>query len=245
MGLFVDHLLCGTYPYLTPEQFITKCPEAEGLEEDDQDVIAAIEDASMLMYYLLGRQFDGTCETTFRPEPNHCCRTSRRITSGLWPITEIVNIHLDGADQDVANFHVDEWRYIVRNDGEPFPADSNWWAETDSADDDLLEPGGAVFEITVEHGLTPPPMITRATQALACKIFDGGSIGACKLPERTTSVSRNGVSMDIADVMELLKYRRTGIYLVDLAIMTFNPSGLQSPTFVWSPDLRRGIRSYV
>lgn len=245
MAVFVDHLLCGIYPYLTPAEFIAKCPEAQGLEDDDPDVIDAIEDASLLMYYLLGRQFDGVCETTFRPKPNKCCVTSRRVTSGLWPLTNIIAVREEGEDKDPTDFHIDEYRYIIRNDGEPFPANANWWAETGSTDDDPDEPGGAVFEITVEHGIIPPRLVTRATRALACQIYDGcSSIGPCKLPERTTSVSRNGLTINVADAAEMLKNRRTGIYLVDLAIATFNPSGLQSPSFVWSPDLRRGIRSY-
>lgn len=243
MGVFVDHLTCGSYPYLTPAEFIAKCPDAQGLEEDDLDVIGIVEDASLMMYYLLGRQFDGVCETTYRPGPRDCV-TSWRITTSLWPVTDLITVHYDGIDQPIEDFHVDEWRYIVRNDGEAFPVNSNWWAETGSADDDPDANSGAVFEITLEHGIAPPNLVKRATRALACELFDGGCVGACKLPERTTSVSRNGVTIDIADAMEMVDKRRTGIYLVDLAIATFNPSGLQSPTFVWSPDMRRGTRSY-
>jgi hypothetical protein len=163
----------------------------------------------------------------------------------LWPVTDIVSIRYDGTAQDPADFHVDEYRYIVRNDGEAFPVKANWWAVTGSAEDDPDSNDGSVFEVTLEHGIVPPRLVTRATRALACQLFDGcSSIGPCKLPERTTSVSRNGVTMDVASAAEMLRDRRTGIYLVDLAIATFNPSGLQSPTFVWSPDMRRGIRSF-
>jgi hypothetical protein len=94
-----------------------------------------------------------------------------------------------------------------------------------------------VFEIDVTYGLPVPRMLTRAARQLACELLSGCPESSCDLPELVTSVSRRGMTMEVASPMDLLDKGRTGLYAVDLAISTFNPSGLQSPSFVWSPDM--------
>lgn len=245
MGLFIDHLLHGSYPYLTPEAFIARCPAAADADPSDEAVIEAVEDASLVVYYLTGRQFDGKYETTISPNVHGC--SPRRIALGLWPVTEIVGVHHDGVDQDPTEYHMDEYRYLVRNDGEPFPVCNNMWAETGGIYD--TEEDGYVFEVTVEHGMEVPPLIARATRAMACQLYmlANPSIGQCQLPERVTSIARQGVTMEVASVSDILLGSKsgTGVFEVDLAVNVFNPSRLQSPSFVWTPDLRRGIRRYT
>lgn len=245
MGLFEDHLFNGSYPYLAPEQFVERCPAAAGADPEDENVIAAVQDASLVLFYLTGRQFNGTGETTVYPDCrcNEC--SPRALNLGLWPVTAITGVRIDGVDEDPDDFHVDEYKYIVRNDGEAFPQCGNWYAETGGAYDNADDRW--VFEVTVEHGLTPPPLVTRATLALACSLYADSACNGdgCALPDRVTAVTRQGVSFEVADFIGLLTQGVTGIYPVDLAVKVFNPSKLQSPSFVWSPDLYRGKRRYT
>lgn len=248
MGIFEDHLYNGEYPYLTPEEFVTSrygCAQAVDQDPEDDLIIDAIMDASLIMFYLTGRQFNGTTQTTISPY-NRCYDCApHRLTFGLWPVTDIIAVREEGEDKDPADYHIDEYRYLVKNNGEAFPRHHNWYAEAGGAYD--TEEDGFVFEVTVEHGLPAPRLLKRATAALACSLYDmvAHDCENCDLPERVTNVSRQGVSWEVADFANLLERGGTGIYVVDLAVKVFNPNRLTSPSFVWTPDQERGTRRYT
>lgn len=243
MGLFLDHLLNGTYPYLSPQEFIESCSKASNSDPTDDEVLDAIEDASLIVYYMTGRQFNGVAQTKVTPDVSCWCAPNR-IKMGLWPITNIIAVRENGVNQNPANYHVDEYKYIVKDSGEPFPHSANWYETGAGPDDNEDSPGGFVFDITVEHGIPAPRLVKRATKAMACSLFDATS-DDCGLPERVTSITRQGISMQIEDFVGLIGRGSTGIYEVDLAVRVFNPSGLQSPSFVWTPDMKRGSRRYT
>jgi hypothetical protein len=251
MATFEDHLYNGQYPYVTPEQFVddkSACVLAQGMDPEEQIVLDAIMDASLALYYLTGKQFNGTKETTVRPYCDCLDCAPLRLTMGLWPVTSIIAVRENGVDQDPDAYHVDEYRYIVRNDGEAFPRCGNWWAEQGGSFD--TEENGYVFSVTVEHGIPAPPLLKRATIALACSLL-ASSIDTdcedCVYSDKITSISRLGVSFNMEDFTNLLTQGTgsTGIYAVELARKVFNPSGLQSPSFFWNPDLARGKRAYT
>lgn len=236
MASFMDPLPCG--PYTTPEALLSCCKVAvdAGLDVGDIRLIDAIADASLLMYYWTARTY-GLCNATLRVSCNAECS---RIDLGLWPITALTAVRYEGVDQDVTKFHIDEFHYLVRSDStDPWPYNPNTWAETGGAHDSATD--GYVFEVEVTYGIAAPSLLERATRALACELLATtcGLEGECKLPERVSSVSRRGISMEVASSTDLLRDGLTGIYAVDLAIKALNPSRLQSPTFVWSPDLQR------
>lgn len=248
MALFEDHLYNGQYPYLTPEEFTadkSKCKIAQGADPEDENVIDAIMDASLVLYYMTGRQFNGTTQTTVTPHCECYDCAPHRLTMGLWPITAIISVREDGEDRSGNDYHIDEYRYIVKDDGTAFPRCGNWYAEVGSEWDN--EEDGWVFEVTVEHGIPAPRLLKRAVSALACNLYslNVDDCEDCDLPERITSMSRQGVSFEIADFVALMERGSTGIYAVDLAVKVLNPSGLQSPSFVWTPELERGIRRYI
>lgn len=243
MAEYTDHLLgCEAYPYVTAEEFIACCPAATDMEEDDPAVVDAITDASMVVYYLTGKQFHGTCTTTVRPGclsgTCYCGCSPRQVNLGLWPVTELISVRYGGTlyeDLDLEDmFHINDWHYLARNDGERWLS-GNQWAVADSEQDNATD--GYVFEVTVEHGLAAPRLLARATKALACQFVLACADQECKLPTRVTAVVRSGISMDIASVSDMLRDGKTGIYEVDLAIQVFNPSKLQSPSFAWHPGI--------
>lgn len=239
---YTDHLI-ESYPYVTAAEMIARCTSAAGLEEDDEDLLDAIADASTVLYYLTGRQFHGQRQATVRPPclPGACsCEFGCNLFQtnlGLWPVTELISVKYDGTTytgSDLTDtFHVNNWRFLARNDGDRL-VPGNQWARTDGDHDTLDD--GYVFEVTFNYGLKIPSLLKRATRALACEWISqvAGLDGPCKLPERVTTVTRSGITMDVTSAIDMLQSGRTGIYQVDLAIQTFNPSKLQSPSFVWS-----------
>ena len=50
-------------------------------------------------------------------------------------------------------------------------------------------------------------------------------------------MSRQGVTIGYIDPQEFWRDRRTGIYIVDLAVQTFNPHKLTRRPSVYSPDV--------
>lgn len=213
------------------------------MDEDDPRITDAIADASLVMYYLTGRQFAGTCTTTVRPPclsgQCACGCTPRQVNLGLWPVTDLISVKYQGVEYAGAEiegvFHVDEYHYLVRDDGLAFLS-GNQWALTDGPHDNM-SPDGFVFEVTFQHGIKIPPLLERATRELACQFVSICCEKECSLPERVTSVARVGVTFNVANVTDLLAAGRTGLYTVDLAIEVFNPSKLQSPSFAWHPGI--------
>jgi hypothetical protein len=72
------------------------------------------------------------------------------------------------------------------------------------------------------------------------KAAEGSS--ACKLPQRVTNISRQGMSMTLLDPQDFLQDGRTGLYEVDLALRVFNPHQAKTRARVFTttnPPARR------
>lgn len=211
------------------------------MAEDDPRITDAIDDASLILFYLTGKQFYGTCEATVRPGCLGggcvCGCTPHQVNLGLWPVTELISVRYDGTvytGSDLTDtFHINDYRYVARNDGDLFLSGNQWAIAGGSEDTDA---NSHVFEVTFNHGIKIPRLLTRAARELACQFVTACCDKPCKLPERVTSIQRRGLSMDVASATDLLKDGRTGIYAVDLAIQVFNPSKLQSPSFLYLPN---------
>jgi len=98
-------------------------------------------------------------------------------------------------------------------------------------------------EITYEYG-TPVPVAGRMaarTMALEfAKLWAGDD--DCALPQRVTSVSRQGISYTILDNQEFIEELRTGLYAVDLFLKTVNPDNARRKAKVFTPDVPRARR---
>ncbi len=108
-------------------------------------------------------------------------------------------------------------------------------------------PGGILdpWDVTVTYtfGAPPPAAGARAARYLADQLVKSWSGEDCDLPDRVTSVSRQGVSYTILDNQDFLQQGRTGIYSVDLFLKAVNPYNAHRPARVFSPDIPRGRAS--
>jgi hypothetical protein len=64
----------------------------------------------------------------------------------------------------------------------------------------------------------------------------------CALPQRVTSISRQGVSYTLLDSQDFIDDLRTGLYAVDLFLKTVNPDKARRKSRVFSPDVPRARR---
>lgn len=245
-----------------------KAASDAGLAPDDPRLEDVVLQASEILYNLTGRQFAGTQNVKVRPwvpctcgwqfayagypgwasiypsypgywwGPYGCSCQPPRVNLGFWPVVTINQIWYDGAAQPLGDFHLDNYRYLVRNDGLQFPGyANNMWAVKGGPYDNAND--GFVFEVDLDYGTPVPRLLQRATRELACRLLDDClcADNSCKVPDRVNSLSRQGVSISMFDPLDIIREGGTGIYAVDLAIKTYNPTKMQSPSFVWAPDL--------
>lgn len=99
------------------------------------------------------------------------------------------------------------------------------------------------LEITYSYGTYAPTMGRMAARALATefvKLFEGSD--DCALPQRVTSIARQGVSYTLLDNQDFIEEMRTGIYLIDLFLKSTNPDKARAKARVFSVDVPRGRR---
>lgn len=99
------------------------------------------------------------------------------------------------------------------------------------------------IEITYSYGAPPPAAGKAAARVLAkefIKLWSGDD--DCALPQRVTSVSRQGVNYTILDNQDFVEEMRTGLYVVDLFLKSVNPDKARAKARVFSPDVPRARR---
>jgi len=98
-------------------------------------------------------------------------------------------------------------------------------------------------EVTYTYGARVPTAGRMAAKTFAIELIRLWSGDDCALPDRVTSVSRQGVSYTILDNQDFLENMRIGIYEIDLFLKTANPSKALAPSKVFSPDKPRARRA--
>lgn len=221
----------------------------------------ALQAASEILWAATGRRY-GRCEVKIRPCRNCPCPDYGftygfgfpwypYLMDGLWyncpcptcvgdcgcthleeidipyPTCEIVEVKIDGDVVPPTGYRVDEFRKLVRIDGGSWPTCQD--LEKDDTED-------GTFSVTLIYGREVPELLKQATAAMACELLKSCVGAPCILPQRISTLTRQGVTAAFIDSMDFLASGRTGIYIVDLAIQTFNPHGITRRPAIWSPD---------
>jgi hypothetical protein len=98
-------------------------------------------------------------------------------------------------------------------------------------------------EVTYSYGTYPPTLGKMAARTLAmefAKLWSGAD--DCALPERVTSISRQGVTYTVLDSQDFIDDLRTGLYSIDLFLKSTNPDRARAKARVFSPDVPRARR---
>lgn len=143
------------------------------------------------------------------------------------PVHQIIDITIDGTPMVTGSYRLDNNRLVVRTDGGVWPACN------DLSEDDG-EPG--TWTVTAAFGEPIPDGAALAMGELFCEIIRAGTGGDCRLPTGVTQLIRQGVTIQFPDVGELFRQGRTGLYLVDLFINTWNPYGLRQRSRTYNVD---------
>ncbi|MFR9675846.1 hypothetical protein [Streptomyces sp. TR02-1] len=146
------------------------------------------------------------------------------------PVHQVEEILVDGQPLPPDAWMVQEKRYLIRTDGA-------CWPECQQLDRPDSDPG--TWSVRYLRGRPIPPGGVRAVSVLACEYYKQCAQNGkgCKLPQRVTSVEREGLTYTLTDPMEFLDRGRVGLAEVDQWLSQVNPHGHWSPMSVWSPDL--------
>lgn len=181
---------------------------ASDYEEDATSI------ATRVVYELLGRRWVWPAVTTTEI---HEIRSGQRVISLFGrPVTNVDSVHLEGS--------VEELTYAL---------ESGFQIRLENALNASCR-GLARLMVTYTFGSEPPVAVLRAIEVYAgelSKAMSGDS--TCRLPQRVTTIVRQGVSMTLLDPGEYLDEGKTGIPDVDAILKVFNPSGARRPARVY------------
>lgn len=152
------------------------------------------------------------------------------------PAAAVLSVTVDGEVIDPATYRIDNGIWLVRTRETSDEANPPCWPEFQ---DYNVDSGNHTFIITYQQGLPVPAPLQRAGGELASEYAKACLGLPCRLPSRTTSIARQGVTISLTDVNVLLEKGLTGVATVDQLIRTYNPSGLVSALRVSSPDTER------
>ena len=219
--------------------------------QDYEVALTACEFASQTLWALSGRKFHkGTVVT------------ERYIVDRNWvsPTVSVPTRGISVYDRDWGVFIVDPYDWNnrkIRLDGTPV---RQVGSVTDLADGSVMDPDDYSvinrtflhlkkstprgIEISYTYGVEPPRMGRMAALTMATQFFYlwSGREDECQLPDRVTSVTRQGVSWVLLDNQDFLDELKTGIYIVDMFLRSVNPDKARVKSKVFSVDLPRGRR---
>lgn len=211
----------------------------------------AVRSASYVMWALSGRKYTGLTTVTER-----YVRFAPLINTRLLQEAAIVNSRINKSLELVEPWVSAETRIrlrgqpvreikTIRNVGGDIVNQDRYYLVDHStvqfSEGALIVP--ADIEISYSYGAEPPVLGKMAARRVAIefiKLWTGDS--DCALPERITSVSRQGVTYTVLDSQDFLQEMRMGIYEIDLFLKTNNPNKAQKRSKVFSPDIPRARR---
>jgi hypothetical protein len=143
------------------------------------------------------------------------------------PVGDVTAVTIDGAAVLPPVWRVDGNR-LVRQDGSSWPQGQ-----------DLGKPNGQVntWSVAYTRGELVPGVVNDAAGFYAYQVARSMNGGACVLPNRVTSITRQGVSVQTVNIADVLDKGLTGIPNVDQVILTYNPHGARARPRVLSLDI--------
>ncbi|BDD81484.1 hypothetical protein TPB0596_12470 [Tsukamurella pulmonis] len=154
------------------------------------------------------------------------CNTGRHEIPLPAPIHKMLAVTIDGVELPATAWKTRNRRWLLRTDGQPWPEQ-----DLDVGDD---APGAWVVRYV--KGVPVPAMGQQAAGDLALELLKGMNLGACALPDRVSSIARQGIQVDMQDLQAIFEAQGFGIPSCDRWVAMVNPSRQRARAAVFSPD---------
>lgn len=136
------------------------------------------------------------------------------------PVRQVFSVYADGREIPRDSFTIRNRAYLVKNGRVGF------WDFCSTNE----------FTVHYEYGANPPIAGIEAAITLANEfLLQVNGDDRCKLPERVTSVTRQGVTVRVSETQDYLDNGKIGIYSVDQFIKAYNPSKAKKKAKVFKP----------
>lgn len=157
----------------------------------------------------------------YRPADASRCR--ELPLAGPTTTANVLEVVVDGQPLPQAAYQIHDGHLLVRLDGQCWPA--------------LAHPDPN-FTVRYRRGEPLPEEVKGAAEVLACEFAKAIAGGKCRLPNRLASLSRQGVEVQVEQVIDsYLDRMLTTLPEVDRVIVAVNPGRLHARPQVFSPDL--------
>lgn len=201
-------------PWLTPNDVCGSDPVPPAVAR------LAIASAQAWLFDATCGQFTGVCRTVIRPvlrdrDVEWCLdrADSTRLDLSPWvtgPVRSIETVIVDGVVVPDTDYRLVNNRWLVaHNDGalRPWP------------DQHIDVPDGEpdTWSVAVTHGRVAPPHVLDAAADLARQLIAKATGGDCMLPDNATSISRDGVQVEL----NVPSDGKTGLPLVDTVVAMY------------------------
>ena len=178
-------------------------------------------------YWWNGTWYNLTCGNC--PAESSCSCPGLSETTLPGPIASVTEVKVDGVVLTPGvDYRVDDYRKLVRLGGEIWPFCQNM---------NLADTEVGTWSTTVTYGEVVPAIGRLAVGELGLEVVKYLLCdGDCALPQGVIDISRQGVSMSIANISELFNTGFIQLRMCDLFIKTANPNHLQARSAVYDLD---------
>jgi hypothetical protein len=149
------------------------------------------------------------------------------------PVNSITEIRLDGQVMSSGSYKLYDGTHVIRTDGRSWPTCQNL-----AADDTAV----GTWSIKAAYGRDVPVSGQFGAGEFACQYLRALDGDDCRLPRNVVSLIRQGVTIQLPMITDLLKDGKTGLPLVDYFLGAYNPSGRGSRSKVYAVDQPRHRR---
>lgn len=164
----------------------------------------------------------------------------RRLTPSYRPVTDIISVASVGPDCiEVADI-TDQFCLVA---GDVRKMSGGSIAARNEVLCNFCSQNHNILRMTYSFGSTVGRSAAAALMTFARQLWlaEHPEAGECLIPERVTSVNREGLSYSFIDPMTFLDQGRTGIPTVDTFLSTVNRSKAMAPSAVYIPEAPPGV----
>jgi hypothetical protein len=170
---------------------------------------------------------------------------------GVFPVRTVLQVKIDGVvipgpydpATQTGEWELRDFKTLVRIRPTASSVPTERWGWPVNQIGDLPDTQEGTFSVTYTYGQDCGVGGRRSAKLLA-ETFALPQFGDSSLiPQRVTSLNRQGITAVVVDPIDILNKGMTGIYAVDAWLLAVNPTKARHQSVAWSPDIAKVRRT--